>query len=66
MFSALAHISSYPFISGLNSGHHYSFSLRITGAFIYINSILHILTIVYSDTLDVKYLPTLHGSYSTV
>ena len=29
-------------------------------------SILHILTIVFPGTLNVKYLPIFHGNYSTV
>ena len=33
---------------------------------IYIYSILRILTIVFSDTSKVKYLPLFHGSYSTI
>ena len=32
----------------------------------FICSILHILTIVFPDTLNVKYLPIFHGSYSLV
>ena len=41
---------------------HYYYVVKVCDIYIY--SILHILTIVFPDTRNVKYLPIFNGSYS--